>query len=111
MKNIYHFILPTFLICCLISCHTSEKALENKRYVRAMNLASKEIKKGNDVEINTYYLQTAAQELVKETIDNYNSKNSPNVKDWKRSRLKFYRVLTQINNNNIKTERNKSWRK
>ena len=103
MKNLFNFLLYVIVGCSLFSCFTPEKALENKNYVKAMNMASHKILKGKDIETNTYYLQTASQELVKQTLDNYNTENSTDVNDWKKSLLKFYNVLSKINDNNIKT--------
>jgi len=103
MKIFCNILSTVFLFCFISACSSSEKALENKRYLKAMNLASKQIKKGNNIDENTIYLQSAAQGLVNKTLDSYQNENASNVKDWKRSRTKFYSVLKQLNNKNIKT--------
>lgn len=102
-STMYKFILTSFTLCFLFSCYTSKSALEDKKYVKAMNLAANKIKSGKNIEENTYYLQMAGEELANQTIHNYQSQESTNVKDWKRSRTKFYRVLTQMHKNNLKT--------
>lgn len=103
MKRDYWILYA--LACLLTLCHCSspQKAIENKNYNKAMNLATKFIEKGKDLEANTMYLQTAAEAFAKEALVSYHEQKSTTMMDWKQSQAKLYQVLNQLGKRNINT--------
>jgi len=92
------------LLLIFASCVTPEKALEQKRYKRALRLAANEIKSGKDVERNIRIMQTAADHIIDEELKRKkNLVNSSKVKDWIKVQDSYYRVLEVLGKANIKS--------
>lgn len=95
--------LLAMLLLSVQACRSPEKAIHKGQYKRAMNLATKKILKGKEVEQNQEYLQRAAKAIAEKTMHHYEYYNS-GIEDWKRSQNKLNNSLTVIGDKNIKTQ-------
>lgn len=104
MKQLHTALALAYISICTLSCTSPQKAIEKGKYTKAMNLATKKIKKGKEVDLNQQYLRTAASAISEQTLQDYYARHNSTINDWKVSQTRFNKVLSDIGKNNIKTQ-------
>jgi hypothetical protein len=100
--TIYLFLFPTLFI---LSCLTPQEAFDKGYYRKAFISSSEQIKKGKNIESNSFIIKKSAKALIeKELKRDENLLNSIKVKDWVKVQDRYYRLLEKLGKVNIETD-------
>lgn len=104
MTNLKFIFVFAVVLIIISSCATPEKALRNQNYNKAMRLATKKILKGQNIDENRHYLNSAAQEITASTLGSQSQRYDNGIDDWKIDQVNYNKALTTIGKHNIATK-------